>query len=67
MLRHSRNLLVMAALCWVAPVSAQQLSVEEPHSHGCSSAGQAGTLVILAEESPGEMAPLSAGRRALLP
>lgn len=26
MLRHSRNLLLIAALCWVAPLSAQQPS-----------------------------------------
>ena len=68
MARHIRNLLMMTALCWVAPVSAQQLTAErEPHlSGGCPHAHQGGEVIVVSEEAIGE-APISAGFRAFMP
>ena len=62
--RLSRNLLLIAALCWVAPASAEFASTgaEEdcPHSRG------ARQVIILDEAAIGGI-PVAAGRRALLP
>ena len=63
MRRHSRNLLLIAALCWVAPASAE---FTNPDDEGECHAGASQSVVILADNAPGEV-PVSAGRRALLP
>lgn len=62
MWRHSRNLLVIAALCWVAPASAEFANPDEGECH----AGASQSVVNLADTAPGDV-PVSAGRRALLP
>jgi hypothetical protein len=62
MRRHSRNLLLIAALCWVAPASAEFTNPDEGECH----AGESQTVVVLADTAPGDV-PVSAGRRALLP
>ena len=62
MRRHSRNLLLIAALCWVAPASAEFTNPDDGECH----AGASQSMVVLADAPPGEV-PVSAGRRALLP
>lgn len=68
MTRHIRNLLMMAALCWVAPVSAQQVTAEAEQlkAGGCPQAMQSGEVIVVSEEALGE-APTSAGFRAFMP
>jgi len=68
MARQIRNLLMMAALCWVAPVSAQQPPAEsESHlSGGCPHANQGAEVVVVSEQALGEV-PISAGLRAFMP
>jgi len=69
MARHIRNLLMLAALCWVAPVSAQQPppAESEPHlSGGCPHAKPGAEVVIVSEQALGEV-PISAGLRAFMP
>lgn len=68
MARHIRNLLMMAALCWVAPVSAQQSAAEATpvHKSGCPDARPAGEVVVVSEQALGEV-PISAGLRAFMP
>jgi hypothetical protein len=69
MARHIRNLLMMAALCWVAPVSAQQPppAAREPLlGGGCPHAQRGGEVIVVSEEALGE-APVSAGFRAFMP
>jgi len=60
--RLTRNLLLMAALCGVAPAAAFSASSGED----CQDDRESRTVVILADDAPGGV-PLSAGRRALLP
>jgi hypothetical protein len=62
MWRHSRNLLLIAALCWVAPASAGSSASGDD---GCPDANRR-QIVILADQAPGDV-PVYAGRRTLLP
>ena len=68
MARQIRNQLMMAALCWVAPVSAQQTpaDMEQPHGAGCPDAQRNTQVIIVSEDALGEV-PISAGRRAFMP
>ena len=68
MARHIRNLLMLAALCWVAPVSAQHSAVEDEqvHKSGCPDAQHAVEVVVVSEQALGEV-PISAGLRAFMP
>lgn len=59
----SRNLLLVAALCWVAPASAQ---LSGPADDECPDAKASRQIVILADTAPGDV-PVSERRRALLP
>lgn len=61
--RLSRNLLLIAALCWVAPASAE-LTVSGDGE--CPNAKVSRQIVILDDAAPGDV-PVSAGRRTLLP
>jgi len=60
--RHVRNLLLIAALCWVVPAAAQLPASE---GHECPYAG-ARAAVTLSASAPDEIS-VSPGRRALLP
>ena len=62
MRRPSRNLLLIAALCWVAPASAEFTNSDD----GECQAGASQSVVVLADTAPGEV-PVSPGGRALLP
>jgi hypothetical protein len=53
---------VIAALCWVAPASAEFANPADGECH----AGASQSVVVLADTAPGDI-PVSAGRRALLP
>ena len=63
-----RNLLMMAALCWVAPASAQQRTLDSAHPQapGCPGAQKPQVMLIASDGGLGEV-PISAGRRAFLP
>ena len=61
--RHLRNLLLIAALCWVAPVSAQAVHSDASE---CPYAKAARAEVVIADVAPGEV-PVSPGRRVFLP
>ena len=63
MLKHSRKLLLLAALCWVGPASAEYATVNEdecPFSHG------ARAIVVSGSASVGEV-PISVAERAYYP
>ena len=66
MLMHLRNLLLVAALCWVAPASAGQPDFGQSHPEGCPYAQQARAIVIAGDAGLGEV-PVSSARRAFLP
>ena len=72
MRRHLRNLLWMAALCWVAPASAQQIVAEVEAApqwdpSGCPEEQAARQkIIITSDEAVGEV-PVSASRRAFFP
>jgi hypothetical protein len=61
--RLSRNLLLIAALCWVAPASAQLAASED---EVCPNARVSRQVVIITEDVFGGV-PISQGARALLP
>ena len=63
MLKHSRKLLLLAALCWVGPASAEFATVNEdecPYAHGPQA------VVISSSASVSEI-PVSAAERAYYP
>ena len=62
--RLSRNLLLIAAFCWVAPAAAAQLTSGDEGD--CADAQSSRQVVLIADDEPGGI-PISAGRRALLP
>lgn len=70
MTTHLRNLLLLAALCWVAPASAGQhltpAELEQWHEDGCPSEREAQPIVIAGDVSLDEV-PVSAARSAFLP
>ena len=59
---HLRNLLLLAALCWVAPASAGY----EPVEKACHGSSAASPLTITAEGASG-VRVFDADRRAFLP
>lgn len=61
--RLFRNGVLIAGLCWVAPVAAQQAGGSDDE---CRYDNASSPVVIMADEAPGEV-PLSEGRRAFLP
>lgn len=63
-----RTLLVLATLCWVAPLSAQQRASAPAIEKGWACPHELGSkeVVILAHEPAGEV-PVSTAQRALLP
>ena len=61
--RLSRNLLLIAALCWVAPASA---GISASADVACPSADAQRQIVVLTDEAPGGV-PVSASSRTLLP
>jgi hypothetical protein len=65
-LMHLRTLLVLATLCWVAPLSAQQRASAPDRAWACPHALESKEVVILAHEPFGEV-PIEASRRAFLP
>jgi hypothetical protein len=70
MARHIRNLLMIAALCWVAPVSAARFSPAEPyhvHVSGCPDAARQAQQIVIVSEAPLGEVPLSAAHRAFMP
>ncbi|NUT00532.1 MAG: hypothetical protein HOP96_06115 [Sphingomonas sp.] len=67
MSRPSRNLMLMAALCWVAPASAQHITMDAPpHAKGCPNAGTAQAVVISSDETASGI-PVSPSRRTFFP
>jgi hypothetical protein len=66
MLMHLRNLLLVAALCWVAPASAGPADLLQTHPEGCPYAEQAREIVIAGDAGLGDV-PVSSARRAFLP
>ena len=61
--KHSRKLLLLTALCWVGPASAEYAAVNEdecPYSQGPQA------VVISSSTSVGEV-PISAAERAYYP
>ena len=71
MSRPSQKLMIMAAVCWVAPASAQQIVAEvQPQqweSGGCPEERAARQKIIISnDEAMGEV-PVSASRRAIFP
>ena len=67
---HLRKLLVLATLCWVAPLSAQQRAstpaLDMDRGWACPHELETKTIVIEARESVGEV-PVQVSRRAFLP
>ena len=63
---HLRTLLVLATLCWVAPLSAQQRASAPDKGWACPHELESKAVVILAHEPVGEV-PVEASRRAFLP
>ena len=63
--RHVRNLLLLGALCWVAPVSAQRVPAAEHHGSGCPYAHASADLKAQSGDEAGGL-PLF-GRNAFLP
>ena len=63
MLRHKRKLLLVAALCWVGPASAEYASVNEDECHFAPSPR---SVVFSSSASVGEV-PISAAERAYFP
>ena len=65
-----RNLLLLAALCWVAPASAGQrlteADLDQWHDEGCPHAQDAGAVVIASDAAVGEV-PVSPAARAFFP
>ena len=63
MLKYSRRLLLLAALCWVGPASAEYATVNEdecPFEHGAQA------IVISSSSTVGEV-PILAAERAYYP
>ena len=67
---HLRKLLVLATLCWVAPLSAQQRAsapaTDTERGWACPHELEPKAVVIAARESVGEV-PVQVSRRAFLP
>lgn len=63
MLKHKRKLLLVAALCWVGPASAEYASVNEDE---CELAHGPRAVVFSSSASVGEV-PISAAERAYYP
>ncbi len=66
---HLRKLLVLATLCWVAPLSAQQRASSAPEidrGWACPHELEAKAIVISARDPVGEV-PLETSRRFYLP
>jgi hypothetical protein len=63
---HLRKLLVLATLCWVAPLSAQQRSSAPDDHWGCPSERDPDAIVISNRDHVGEV-PVETSRRAFLP
>lgn len=61
--RLSRNLLLIAALCWVAPASAQLVASDD---EDCPDKGASRQVVIITDNAPGGV-PIAQGARALMP
>jgi hypothetical protein len=70
MLKHSRKLLLLAALCWVGPLSAQQHPpASEParwHSKGCPHE-RAEAVALSGSDAVGEVSVFDTNRRAFFP
>ena len=74
MLKYSRKLLLLAAICWVGPLSAQQIPSEpepepEPeqwHSQGCPHE-RSQAVAISGSDAVGEVSVFDASRRAFFP
>ena len=67
---HLRKLLVLATLCWVAPLSAQQRAstpwLDTDRGWACPHELEAKTIVITGRAPVGEV-PVETSRRAFLP
>ena len=67
---HLRKLLVLATLCWVAPLSAQQRAsvpaLDMDRGWACPNELESKAIVIEAREPVGEV-PVQVSRRAFLP
>jgi len=63
---HLRKLLVLATLCWVAPLSAQQRSSAPDDHWGCPHERDPKAIVISTRDQIGEV-PVETSRRAFLP
>ena len=72
MAMHSRKLLLLGALCWVAPLSAQQRpAASEPQpeqwqSKGCSHE-RGEVIAVSGSDAVGEVSVFDASRRAFFP
>ena len=65
MIRHSRKLLLLAALCWIAPASAEQRPTKADHGECAATAN----VAVGVSSFPGEMSlfDFGAGAPGLLP
>jgi len=61
-----RKLFVLATLCWVAPLSAQQRSSAPDDEWGCQRERDPNAITISARDPVGEV-PVQASQRAFLP
>jgi len=65
---HLRKLLVLATLCWVAPLSAQQRASVPETDRGWACPHQLETkLVVIAARDPVGEVPVETSRRFFLP
>ena len=71
MLKLSRLLLLSVAICWVAPLSAQQQSDGFAHDQrdpdGCPSSKEISAIVVSGVPSVGEVPVSEAARSAFMP
>lgn len=61
-----RKLFILATLCWVAPLSAQQRASASDEEWGCPSERVPNAITISARDPVGEV-PVETSRRAFLP
>jgi hypothetical protein len=68
MAMHSRKLLLLGAICWVAPLSAQQRPAvpEQGQSQDCLHEDR-GVIAISGSDAVGEVSVFDASRRAFFP
>ena len=70
MLKHSRKLLLLAAFCWVGPLSAQQRQAasqpQQWHSQGCPHQ-RSEAVALSGSDAVGEVSVFDASRRAFFP